>query len=281
MTTLLALLVAWEFRNVVVYVLISLMLSAALRPLINRLVGRGFVVGVTWIGLYWMVLGGFGFLLFLTVRTAMIEIQQLAQNMSALNAWTLPIWLQGTSFQQTVVARLPTPNMVFEAFTGNQGRLVMPALLGFAQGIGDVVTGVIIILFLSVYWSLSQIHFERLWLSLLPSGLRKQARGIWRTIEPNIGAYIRSEVIQSLLAGLLLGLGYWLLGSPLPGAARAGRRSGMPDTRYWGDPGGHPGAFGGTADQCAAWLIHDSLCDHHLERPGSVDQAAPFQSPVG
>jgi predicted PurR-regulated permease PerM len=93
---------------------------------------------------------------------------------------------------------------------------VLPAILGFTQGIGVVVTGVFVILFLSIYWSINQIHFERLWLSLLPSGQRKQARGIWRTIEPDLGAYIRSEVIQSLLAGLLLGLGYWLLGSPYP-----------------------------------------------------------------
>jgi predicted PurR-regulated permease PerM len=78
------------------------------------------------------------------------------------------------------------------------------------------VSGGLIILLLSLYWSINQIHFERLWLSLLPAGQRKQARGIWRTIEPDLGAYIRSEVIQSLLAGLLLGLGYWLLGSPYP-----------------------------------------------------------------
>jgi hypothetical protein len=39
---------------------------------------------------------------------------------------------------------------------------------------------------------------------------------MWRIVEPDLGAYIRSEVIQSLLAGLLLGLGYWLLGSPYP-----------------------------------------------------------------
>ena len=31
-----------------------------------------------------------------------------------------------------------------------------------------------------------------------------------------MAAYIRGQVIQSLLAGLLLGLGYWLLGSPYP-----------------------------------------------------------------
>ena len=57
---------------------------------------------------------------------------------------------------------------------------------------------------------------RRLWLSLLPSEQRKQARGVWRTIEPDLGAYIRSEIVQSLLAFVLLGLGYWLLGSRYP-----------------------------------------------------------------
>jgi putative permease len=78
------------------------------------------------------------------------------------------------------------------------------------------VTGGLFIVFLSIYWSVSQIHFERLWLSLLPSGQRKQARDIWRIIEPDIGAYIRSQIMQSLLAGLLLFPGYWLIGSPYP-----------------------------------------------------------------
>lgn len=216
MTTLLALVVLWQFRIAVVYVLISLTLAAALRPLVNRLVGRGFVVRVAWILLYLVALVSFGFLLFLTGETAINEIQQLADTVSAQDEWRLPIWLEGSSFQQALVARLPPPSKLFEAVTGDQGQLVLPAILGFTQGIGGVVSGVLVILFLSIYWSTNQIHFERLWLSLLPSGQRKQARGIWRTVEPDIGAYIRGEVIQSLLAGLLLGLGYWLLGSPYP-----------------------------------------------------------------
>ena len=78
MTTLLALVVLWQFRMVVVYVLISLTLAAALRPLVNRLVGRRLVVRVAWILLYLVILGSFGFLLFLTGEIAINEIQQLA-----------------------------------------------------------------------------------------------------------------------------------------------------------------------------------------------------------
>jgi putative permease len=216
MTALLAIVLIWQFRMAVIYVLISLSLAAALRPLIQRLAGRRFMVRMAWILLYLVVLVGFGFLIFLAGKAVVIEIQRFAQTVSAQDAWTLPAWLKGSSFQRTVMERLPAPSKLFEAVTGSTGQLVLPALLGFTKGIGSLVTALLIILFLSIYWSINQIHFERLWLSLLPSGQRTRARGIWRTIEPNLGAYIRSEVIQSLLAGLLLGLGYWLLGSPYP-----------------------------------------------------------------
>jgi putative permease len=216
MTTLLALVVLWQLRIVAVYVLISLVIAAALRPLAIRMVRRGFVVRVAWILLYLVALGSFGFLLFLAGEAAINETQQLTHTVSVQDEWRLPMWLEGSSFQQALVARLPAPSKLLEAVTGDRGQLVLPTILGFTQGIGGIVSGVFITLFLSIYWSINQIHFERLWLSLLPSDQRKQARGIWATIELDLGAYIRSEVIQSLLAAFLLGIGYWLLGSPTP-----------------------------------------------------------------
>jgi len=208
--------VLWQFRTVVIYVLISLMLAATLRPLINRLAGRRFVVRAAWVFLYLVVLASFGFLLVLTSQSAIMEIQTLAQSMAVQDEWALPFWLQGSAFERTLISPLPPPSVLFQAVAGNQGQLVLPTLLGFAQGIGGMVSALVIILFLSIYWSISQVHFERLWLSLLPSGQRKQARGVWRVVEPDLGGYIRSQVIQSILAGVLLGLGYWLLGSPYP-----------------------------------------------------------------
>ncbi|HWQ04841.1 MAG TPA: AI-2E family transporter [Longilinea sp.] len=216
MTTLLVLVVLWQFRIVIVYALISVMLAAVLRPLANRLAGRGYLVKAGLIFLYLVTLAGFSFFLFLTGKSAVSDIQQVAHTVSVQDGWRLPVWLAGSSFQNTLLARLPPPSKIFEAVTGSQGQLVLPALLGITQGISGTVSGLFIILFLSIYWSISQTSFERLWLSLLPSEQRKQARGIWRRVEPDVGAYIRSEVILSILAGLLLALGYWLLGSPYP-----------------------------------------------------------------
>ncbi len=213
MTTLLALVVLWQFHIVIVYVLISLALAATVRPFVLSWTGRGIAARVSLVFLFMCSLGGFVYLIFLIGRFAIGDIQQLAQTLSVQGTWKLPPWLEGSSFQQILVAPLPTPDKLFEALTGEEGQLVLPAVLGFTEGLGGVVSGIFLILFLSIYWSINQVHFERLWLSLLPSELRKHARGVWRTIEPDLGAYIRSEVVQSLLASLLLGIGYWLLGS--------------------------------------------------------------------
>jgi predicted PurR-regulated permease PerM len=215
MTTLLALLVLWQFRTAVIYVLLSLMLAATLRPLIIRLVGRGVVARVAWILVYLTVLGAFLFVLFLSGDMAIQEIRS-TDSLSTRDVWGLPEWLAGSLLPQALVAQLPAPSHIFEAVTGEQGQLVLPALLGFTQNIGSVVSGFLVVLLLSIYWSINQSHFERLWLSLLPSEQRKQARDIWRRVEYDAGAYLRGEVTQSLLSGLLLGLGYWLLGSPYP-----------------------------------------------------------------
>jgi predicted PurR-regulated permease PerM len=215
MTTLLALVALWQFRIVVMYVLISLAFAATVRPIAIGKSRRSFVTRLLVISLYLVSLGVFGLLVFLVGGLLIGDLQQLAQKISIQTTWMLPPWLEGGQFQQALDRWLPTPDKLFEAITG-QRQLILSAVLGFTQGMGGIVSGLFVILFLSIYWSINQNHFERLWLSLLPSEQRTPARDIWRTLEHDLGAYIRSEITQSLLAVLLLGLGYWLLGSQYP-----------------------------------------------------------------
>jgi putative permease len=216
MVTLLALALLWQLRLVVGYVLISLALASAVRPLIKRPAGQGLALRLTLIFLYLVGLSGFGFLLVLTIGASIRDVQELAQQVSVQDAWRQPVWLEGSAFQQLLDTRLPSPSEVFSALIGENGQLILPAILGLTQGVFTVLGNGLVVLFLSLYWSMDQSHFERLWLSLLPPVQRARARDIWQTIESDLGAYIRSEIAQSLLAGVLLGLGYWLLGSPYP-----------------------------------------------------------------
>lgn len=215
MTTLLALVVLWQFRIVVIYVLISLALAVTVRPIARSESRRNFVTRLLLTLLYLASLGSFGLLIFLVGRLLIGDLQQLTQTISAQSTWTLPSGLAGGLFQQALERWLPTPDKLFEAIVG-QRQLMIAAILSFTQGIGGIVSAFLVILFLSIYWSINQNHFERLWLSLLPAEQRTYARDIWRTLERDLGAYIRSEIIQSLLAVVLLGVGYWMLGSPYP-----------------------------------------------------------------
>jgi predicted PurR-regulated permease PerM len=215
MSTLLVLVILWQFRTPVVYLLVSLALAAAVRPVVKRWGRQGFIVRLALIFLFVVSLGSFGFLFVLGSGSALSEINQLAKTVAVQDEWILPEWL-GNSIQLPLAERLPSPSELFAAFTGDQGQLVLPAILGFTRGITGLMSGVLVILLLSFYWSLNQVHFERLWLSLLPPGQRTRARNIWQTIEADLGVYIRSQVVLSLLAGLLLGLGYWALGSHYP-----------------------------------------------------------------
>ncbi|MFZ0545046.1 MAG: AI-2E family transporter [Candidatus Promineifilaceae bacterium] len=216
MTTLLALLLLWQFRTAVVFVLVSLALAAAVRPLINRWARRGLVVRLVLILLFLVALGVFILLLVLSAGADISDFRAFAQQISADDVWRQPEWLQGIWFQQLLDTVLPPPSEFFAALIGEQGQLVLPVLLGFTQGVFTALSSGLIVLFLSFYWSIDQIHFERLWLSLLPPGQRTRVRDIWQTIESDLGAYIRSEIVQSLLAVLLLGLGYWVIGAPYP-----------------------------------------------------------------
>ncbi|MDW7755441.1 MAG: AI-2E family transporter [Brevefilum sp.] len=215
LTTLLALMVLWHFRIVVTYVLISLMFAASTKPLFTRLVGKSLLSRIVWVFTYILAVLGLLFVVFFTVQALVEELYILAQNASAQDEWRLPLWIS-TSLQQTILTWLPLPNVPFQMIIGPYEEQVLPALLGIAQNIGGMVTVIAVILILSVYWSTSQVHFERLWLSLLPSDQRKRARDIWQTIEFEIGAYIRGQGLLSLLVGFCLGFGSWIIGAPSP-----------------------------------------------------------------
>jgi len=215
MTTLLALVALWQFRVVVLCVLISLVLAATARPIANSESRLNPATRLLLVLQYIVGLGVAVFLVITVGRFLVGDFQQLSEKLSVPSTWTFPAWLEGGWLQQMLEKWLPTPDRLFSVLT-SQRQLLMPAILGITQGIGSILSGLTIILFLSAYWSINQNHFERLWLSLLPAEQRKHARYIWRTVERDLGAYTRSEIIQSILAVALLGIGYWLLGSPYP-----------------------------------------------------------------
>jgi predicted PurR-regulated permease PerM len=145
------------------------------------------------------------------------ELQRTTDDFVASYDRAKAIWpQQGTPFQQALAEQLPPSSELYQALTSEEGIPVLQGVFGIAQNFFTILGQIAIVIVLSLYWTADQFRFERLSLSLLPEEHHPKALHVWRSIEHGVGEYLRSETIQSVLAGLLLWLGYSVLGIQYP-----------------------------------------------------------------
>lgn len=216
LATLIGLFLLWQFRDALILFIFSLVTAAAARPLVDWITGRKLPRSL---GLILVYIGILGFLSGIFVITGPAILKEITSISDRFAMWYEQIWKtwpQGTDLERSIIKSLPAPTDLYKAIAGPQGVVIGKTFLGFTVSSITISSEVIAVLVLSIYWSIDQVHFERLWLSLLPVEQRAHAREIWRAIEYGVGAYIRSEVLQSILAGLLLGAGFTLIGLDYP-----------------------------------------------------------------
>ncbi len=216
LATFAAVYLLWEFRLAIFLFILSLVVAAVLRPMVDLLNSHGLPRGLALALTYLAVLGGIVGLVFVLGMFFTPEFQALASNLPRSYALTRNSWLAGSYIQQIIAQNFPDLNNLFQAVTAGQWNVFMQNFVGLTLGSLTLFSQISIVIVLSIYWSADQEHFKRLWLSLLPSEWRGRAREIWQNIESEIGAYLRSELIQSLLAIIILGIGYQLIGLQYP-----------------------------------------------------------------
>jgi predicted PurR-regulated permease PerM len=213
--TLLCFLLLWVFRPTLALLGGSLAISAALRPLVQRLEERGIGRGIAILIWYLLILAGLviGGLIYGLGLTE--EVSAAAERLPRFYEMTVAAWQQGSELQQMVANGLPNFGDLLRSL-GDAGGLAVAG--GAVVGIVEHLFGDLVFLFaalsLAYYWLIEATHFERLWLSLLPVGVRVRARDIWRNTESAVGAYIRSTVVAVTVAGMLLLTLYTLVGLP-------------------------------------------------------------------
>ena len=206
----------WVFRQAVILFVFSLAVAAAARPVVEWLALRGWRRSFALLFVYAVFLGGLGAILWAFGSSLLVELQQLADTLARDYDRIWAEWPTGTEVQQNIVRQLPAPADLYESFSPERQNSAMQGLMGVTIGSATFIGQLVTIIILSIYWSIDQVHFERLWLSLLPVESRARSRDVWRYIERDFGSYVRSEVLQSILVALLLGLGLWAMGVRYP-----------------------------------------------------------------
>lgn len=215
--TVIFLLLLWQFSLAILLFGLALGVSAALKPLIDGIAlrsrSRRAALVVTYSVLAvlivtFLIMGG---------QLLLQDLQQALGDFAMGYERIKNEWPQDNSmFKQTLTGQLPSSNDLYEAMTSEEGIIILAEWGGPGQNVLSGFGYIAIILVLSAYWSADQGRFERISVSLFHPDHRVKAIHVWKAVESGVGAYIRSTLIQSILVGLLLGMGYWIIGLRYP-----------------------------------------------------------------
>jgi predicted PurR-regulated permease PerM len=217
LTTLMILLLVWQFSSALVLFVLSLAVAAALRPVINTITGRNIPKRLALGIVYSLLIAAIVSSLLLFTPALLDDLQRAADDFVSNYDRAKAEWpQQGTNFQQTLAEQLPPSSDFYQALMSPEGVPALAGVFSLAQNFFSTLGQIAIIIILSLYWSADQFRFERLGLSLLPEEYHPRALHVWRSVESGVGSYLRSELIQSVLTGLLLWLGFSALGIRYP-----------------------------------------------------------------
>ncbi len=208
--------ILWQVNEVVIYFLLSLILGAMIRPLADFLKGKSRLQVILSIAALLLFVVALGYLLYLSFMRLSKEVNLMVNTISNLKQWFLPVWLERLGFARTLLELLPPPGELFEIATIDGGKILMPALQNISMNLVTIISGLVVIIFLSIYWTGSQDRFERLWLSLLSVERRQKARLIWRQIDASLGDYGRFLLVKFFLTWAIISISVYYLRSPYP-----------------------------------------------------------------
>jgi putative permease len=214
--TLSAVVLLWRFSSEVTLFVLSLVVAAALRPLIAGLALRGMRPALAALLVF---ATGLGITVVLVLAVGNPFITEMGQASTAIANAYVAIKEQGASGSGILGAiskELPPLAQLYDVASSAKGAAGIASFLGATTELLGAFSKLALILVLSIYLSIDYIRFERLWLSLVPVKQRERARSVWRALESGLGAYLRSEVVQSVLAAIALGLIYMAIGVQYP-----------------------------------------------------------------
>jgi predicted PurR-regulated permease PerM len=206
----------WALRSIVLLFLAALALSATTRAPVEFLVRHRVP---QWLATLVISLVSLAIVVGFVLVTGYVLAERLplaVADFGAAYTTTRQEFATGNPMQRAIVQALPPQERLELLLVDGQTTNFMNMVVGVTSNVATIIIQFVLVIFLSLYWSADRQWFTQLWLQLLSPEERTPARTIGHAIETGVGVYIRSEVIQSVLAGLLLTLGFWLMGVKYP-----------------------------------------------------------------
>jgi predicted PurR-regulated permease PerM len=207
---------------VVVLVLVSAILAAALAPLVDVLRRPAFPPNswrlpkaVAVMLIYLAIVVAFGLMSYFLGGIFVSELQRFIQ--------MLPLLVDQFAERYTTLEQVPGIEPEFLPTSEDlaaQAQALATGLLGLLRGlVAGVIDGIFrlfIVLILTLFLIVESDRIFRFWLGLFPQRHRDRVRDVTAQIGYKVGWWLLGQVAVASIAGTLAGLAAWLLGLPYP-----------------------------------------------------------------
>ena len=209
----------YRFYQVIFILFIAIVIGTVIRPVVNWLYQRGLprIAGVILVYLLLLILlTGFLWLLFPVIfeqsSTLAREVPGYYQN---LREWVVhnPSQLF-MPLGQLLPVTLPSLNLNPVQLTGEEVVASAGQVLGYIILIAQVIFIAILILVLTLYWTLDGPRIIKTFLLLVPQDRRESISELISAMESKVGFYIAGQGILCLVIGLMALVAYMLIGLP-------------------------------------------------------------------
>lgn len=210
------LLLAWQLRDVIGILVVAILLATTMSGFVVALINRGWSPRSARLAI---ILGTLLFIvLFLVVLVYAVgeRLPQALNDFRTMYGEMRAALVSGNRAQAAIALRLPSPVRLDDILLGADGSGLLAIFSGISSTFGAMVSNIVLVIFVALYWVADRDRIESLWLSLLSPNYRTRARNLVYEIEDEIGSNLRSQIVQFVIAFLLLMIGYMVLGQTYP-----------------------------------------------------------------
>lgn len=204
----------WQFREAILLFAVALAGVATLRPtvdfLVARKVRRSLALALTCVGVL-----ALGVLAAGVLGAPLLSEAQRGAN-ELMRAYDSASGSQESLLRQLLVEHLPASAGFYRALGSETPGSGAQAVFGVAMSALGLFGRAVVVLVMSIYWLANRDAFEHWGLSLLAPGARVRTRETWRAMKAGVGTYLRAQLALSLIAVLILDLGFHALGLRYP-----------------------------------------------------------------
>ncbi len=210
---------AFRFRAVFLLVFAAIILGTALRPLVKWFAQRGLPRVYALFSVYLLLSTFLGGIFFVVAPSLANQVLQLSSSLPQMYLDLRQLLLETPSrFLYRIAVSLPSNVRLIFSAAPNPAEPLQPMaqFLGIA---GNIVTGLLItiaLIFTTSFWILEGERTLRSLLFILPQSKRQSTYNLLESIQARLGAFVRGQLLLSVIIGVMALVAYVIIGLPNP-----------------------------------------------------------------